>query len=115
MPIRRMNPHPFPTAAPHPRHPRHLPAFGTFPGTFPYPSPDLGAANLRHHTLPVPGASRTPKFATTSCTPVGNEADHILDASDLAECVIVSSRVLVIHLGLSPLMNTCLSSSLVPI
>src|SRR5215211_7088721 len=62
----------------HSRHPFHLPALGAFPGPFPYPSPALGDADPQHHTIPVPGASRTPKFATTSCIPVGNEADLIL-------------------------------------
>jgi hypothetical protein len=45
----------------------------------------------------------------------GKRSDVILEGSALAGCMVVSSRVLVIHLGSSPLMNTCLSSSLIAI
>jgi hypothetical protein len=72
---------PFPTIPPYPRHSLARPEFGALPGTFPYPSPALCTADPWFLSAPVPGASRTPKFAT-SCTPVGNEADRILEASD---------------------------------
>jgi hypothetical protein len=45
----------------------------------------------------------------------GTRSDVILDGSALAECMVVSSQVLVIYLSLSPLVNTCLSSSLIAI
>jgi hypothetical protein len=50
-------------------------ALGTLPGLFPYPSPALGGADPQHHTLPVPGASRSPTAAPAvpfSLTPLLN-------------------------------------------
>jgi hypothetical protein len=55
---------PFLPMYPHRRHPLHVPAFGTLPGMFPYPSPALGAADPRHSDVPAFGASSLPDDGT---------------------------------------------------
>ena len=58
MPIRRITPHLFPAHHPHPRHPFHLPALGTLPGTSP--------PHRRRFALPILGSSPHPSPAQTS-------------------------------------------------
>jgi hypothetical protein len=55
--------------------PVRLPDLGAFPCAFPCPSPALGGADLRHHTVPIPCASRSPIAAPAapfSLTPASN-------------------------------------------
>jgi hypothetical protein len=57
----------------------------------------------------------SPRVRELTYVNVGESFDLILDELDPAGCVVVSSRALVTHLLSSPLVNTCFSSSLVPI